>query len=106
MVLTGADRVFEEGFINKTGSLPMAVLAKTYKIPFYIALETDKILQEYEQAVRFYPENPSEVYPGKKKNVSVLNVYFDSVPLDYVSKVVCEDGIFSITEFKKWYLEE
>ena len=106
MVLTGADRVFEDGFINKTGSLPLAVLTKTFKIPYYIALETDKILQEYEQAVRFYPENPLEVYPGKKKNVSVLNVYFDSVPLEYVSKVVCEDGIFSITEFKKWYLEE
>lgn len=106
MVLTGADRVFEEGFISKTGSLPLAVLTKTFKIPFYIAFETDKILQEYEQAVRFYPEDPSEVYPGKKKNVNVINVYFDSVPLDYVSKIVCEDGIFSITEFKEWYLEE
>ena len=106
MVLTGADRVFEDGFISKTGSLPLAVLTKTFKIPFYIAFETDKILQEYEQAIRFYPEDPSEVYSGKKKNVDVLNVYFDSVPLEYVSKVVCEDGIFSITEFKEWYLEE
>ena len=93
MVLTGADRVFEDGFISKTGSLPLAVLTKTFKIPFYIAFETDKILQEYEQAIRFYPEDPSEVYSGKKKNVNVLNVYFDSVPLEYVSKVVCEDGL-------------
>ena len=106
MVITGADRVFESGFVSKTGSLPLAVLSKTYKIPYYIAIETDKILYEYEQAVRFYPEDPNQVYTGRKKNLSALNYYFDSVPLDYVSKVVCEDGIFSITEFKKWYLEE
>ncbi len=106
LVLTGADRVFEDGFVSKTGSLPLAVLAQTFKIPYYIAFETDKILLEYEQAIRFYTENPKEVYPGKKKNVSALNVYFDSVPIEYLSKVVCEDGIFSITEFKNRYLEE
>ena len=106
MVLTGADRVYEKGFVSKTGSLPVAVMAHTYKIPYYIALETDKILFEYEQAVRFYPENSAEVYAGKKKNISAINVYFDDVPLNYLSKVVCEDGIFSITEFKNWYLEE
>jgi len=106
MVLTGADRVYEQGFVSKTGSLPLAVLAKNFQIPLYIAFETDKILFEYEQALRFYEESPGEVYPGKKKNVSASNIYFDSVPLEYVSKVICEDGIFSITEFKKWYLEE
>ena len=106
MVLTGADRVYEKGFVSKTGSLPLAVLAKTFQIPLYIAFETDKILFEYEQALRFYEESPGEVYPGKKKNVSASNIYFDSVPLEYVSKVICEDGIYSITEFKEWYLEE
>lgn len=106
MVLTGADRVYEQGFVSKTGSLPLAVLAKSFQIPLYITFETDKILFEYEQALRFYEESPGEVYPGKKKNVSASNIYFDSVPLEYVSKVICEDGIFSITEFKKWYLEE
>jgi translation initiation factor eIF-2B subunit alpha len=106
MVLTGADRVYEQGFVSKTGSLPLAVLAKTFQVPMYIAFETDKILFEYEQALRFYEENPREVYSGKKKNVSASNIYFDSVPLEYISKVICEDGIFSITEFKKWYLEE
>jgi translation initiation factor 2B subunit (eIF-2B alpha/beta/delta family) len=106
MVLTGADRVFETGFISKAGSFPLALVAQAHKIPFYIAFETDKILKEYQQAIRFYQEDAREVYTGKNGRINVSNLYFDSVPLNYISKIICEDGIFSINEFDKWYLEE
>jgi translation initiation factor 2B subunit (eIF-2B alpha/beta/delta family) len=106
MVLTGADRVFENGFVSKTGSLPLAIMAQTFSTPLYIASETDKILREYEQALRFYQEDAKQIYAHRKKNISVSNVYFDSVPLHYVAKIICEDGIFNTNEFQKWYLEE
>jgi len=106
MVITGADRIHEKALISKTGTLTLAVLAGLFKIPYYVAAETDKILREYEHAVRFYSQPSREVYVPKNKTIDVTNYYFDSVSLEYVSKIVCEDGIFDIHEFKKWYLEE
>ncbi len=105
LVISGADRICEESFVNKIGTLAVAAGATALKIPFYIAAETNKILKDTEFAVRFYPGNPAEVYDGKVKQLNAENYYFESIPLEYVSKIICEEGIFDTQEFKKWYLE-
>jgi len=106
LVITGADRICEDIYINKIGTHSMALGASAYKVPFYIAAETDKVLKETDFAVRYYPENPKEVYNGKVKQLKAENQYFESIPLRYVSKIICEEGIFDTQEFKKWYLED
>ena len=106
MVITGADRIFESGFVNKSGTLPLAISAKSFQVPFYLAAETDKILKEIDRTIRFYPEDPKEIYSGRNKSLTVLNNYFESVPFDYINKIICEDGVFDIAEFKSWYLED
>jgi translation initiation factor 2B subunit (eIF-2B alpha/beta/delta family) len=106
MVLSGADRLYESGFVNKTGTLPLAIVSKTYQIPFYIAAETDKILKEIDRSLRFYPQDPKEVYNSKQKNLTISNLYFEAITFDYVSKIICEDGVFDTNEFVNWYLED
>ncbi|TFH02292.1 MAG: translation initiation factor eIF-2B [Calditrichales bacterium] len=106
MVLCGADRIFENGFVNKTGTLPLVVTAKDQGVPVYMAAETDKIMKEIDRSVRSYPESPTELTDKKHKNLTVLNYYFESVPLDYVHKIICEDGVFDTNEFITWYLKD
>jgi translation initiation factor 2B subunit (eIF-2B alpha/beta/delta family) len=106
MVLCGADRIFESGFVNKVGTLPLAIAAYTKQIPFYIAAETDKVLKEIERTLRFYPESPSDITNKKHKLLKVYNYYFEAVPFKYVSKLICEDGVFEVQEFSNWYLED
>ncbi len=106
MVISGADRIYESGFVNKTGTLPLAIASKTYQIPFYIAAETDKILKEIDRSLRFYPQDPGEIYKAKQKNLSVMNLYFEALTFQYVSKIICEDGVFDTSEFVNWYLED
>lgn len=106
MVLTGADRIFSTTYVSKTGSLPLAIVAGTYNVPVYVAMETDKILAEHEQALRFYPEKGNDIFDKKLKNLDVVSYNFEAVPLEYVAKIVCEEGIFDVKEFKKWYLED
>jgi translation initiation factor 2B subunit (eIF-2B alpha/beta/delta family) len=106
MVLSGVDRIYESGFVNKTGTLPLAIVSKTFQIPFYIAAETDKILKEIDRSLRFYPQDPNEVYKGKQKNLTISNLYFEAITFDYVSKIICEDGVFDTSEFVNWYLED
>ena len=106
MVISGADRIYESGFVNKTGTLPLAITSKTFQIPFYVAAETDKILKEIDRSIRFYPQNPNEIYKGKNSNLTISNYYFEEIPFDYVTKIICEDGVFDTGEFSSWYLED
>jgi len=106
MVISGADRLYESGFVNKTGTLPLAISAQKMNIPFYIACETDKILKEIDRTIRFYQEDPKEIFDKKVNRISIHNYYFEEIPYDYVSKLICEEGIFEMHEFVKWYLKD
>lgn len=106
MVLCGADRIFESGFVNKTGTLPLSIVASSKQIPFYVAAETDKVLKEIDRSLRFYPQDPDEVIKSKNSLLTVSNYYFESIPFDYVSKIICEDGVFNVSEFESWYLKD
>lgn len=106
MVISGADRLYESGFVNKVGSLPLAATASKLNVPFYLACETDKILKEIDRTIRFYPQDAKEVFDKKVKRLSVLNFYFEEIPYDFVSKLICEEGIFEMHEFIKWYLKD
>ncbi len=106
MIFSGADRLYESGFVNKTGTFPLALISKEFNLPFYVACETDKILKEIDRTVRFYKNDPDEVCKTKLKRIAVLNYYFEKIPYKYVSKIICEEGVFETHEFIKWYLKD
>jgi len=106
VIISGADRVYENAFVNKIGTFPLAIIAKEFQIPFYMVCDTEKIFKEIDHAVRYYPRNSEEVYNSKIKSLNVLNYCYESIPLNYVSKVINEEGIYDTTEFINWYLEE
>ena len=68
--------------------------------------DLDKILKEIDRTIRFYQEDPKEIFDKKVKRVLVHNYYFEDIPYDYVSKLICEEGIFEMHEFIKWYLKD
>ncbi len=104
-VLIGADRVFEDGFVNKAGTLPLLVTAKHFNVPVYLAFDTWKILLKQDKAIKFLERENSEIYNNKKHKLHVQNFYFESIPLNLVQKVICEDGVFETGEFINWYLK-
>ncbi|NOX38135.1 MAG: hypothetical protein GXO78_11440 [Calditrichaeota bacterium] len=103
-VLTGTDRFTETSFINKTGTHAIAIIAREMDKPFYVAGEGDKILLKRTYPVRFLPNDPAELFPEKLENLQVENVYFEETPIDYLEKVIIEDGIFELKEFVDRYL--
>jgi len=104
--LVGATRIYEDAFVNKMGTLPLAMIARSLQLPFYLACETDKILRESEYAVRFYQNDPDEIYIPKNKKLDILNLYYESISSDYITKFITEDGVFDTVEFKDWYLKD
>lgn len=106
LVIVGADRVYEDGFVNKAGTLPLLLTAKHFNVPVYLATETWKILLERDKAVKFIERDISEIYDNDQQNVQVQNYYFERIPLDLVTKVICEEGVFESNEFADWYLKD
>lgn len=100
-VITGADRVAANGdSANKIGTFGLAVLAKSFGIPFYIAapLSTFDLDTPNGDAIPIEERNPEEitVINGVRvapEGVSVFNPAFDVAPADLITGIITEKGI-------------
>ena len=98
-VVIGADRVAKGGVANKIGSIMVALAAKRFNIPFYVA--APKSTFDYENSIydiEIEERDPSEVlYIGKcslaPEGTEVENPAFDVVPSDLITGIITEDGI-------------
>ena len=106
LVLIGADRIYDDGFVNKAGTLALCLIAKYFNIPVYLAADTSKILLESERIIKLVSHNKVEVYGGNRKKLSVENVYYEKIPIELIHKVICEDSVFDTVDFINWYLKE
>jgi methylthioribose-1-phosphate isomerase len=100
-VIVGCDRVAANGDVaNKIGTMGVAILAKNFGIPFYVAAPTPTIdlrtptgkeipIEEREEEE---VTNRFGVYTAPK-GVNVYNPAFDVTPNEYVTAIVTEKGI-------------
>jgi len=101
-VILGCDAIRKkEGVINKTGTCLMALSAKANNKPFYVVGNSLKLDRRKKFVIEERPVK--EVYqellhPGKLKGIKLRNPAFDSTPLDLVTAVVTEKGIFKPRE--------
>jgi methylthioribose-1-phosphate isomerase len=100
-VIVGADRIAANGDVaNKIGTYMVAVLAKTHKIPFYVAAPLSTI----DPSVKTGKEIPIEKrddqevthFKGKRTvpdGAAAENPAFDVTPHRYVSAIITEKGV-------------
>ncbi|OMP67785.1 S-methyl-5-thioribose-1-phosphate isomerase [Domibacillus epiphyticus] len=100
-VITGADRIAANGdSANKIGTFGLAVLAKSFGIPFYIAapLSTFDLDTPNGDAIPIEERDPAEIthVNGLKvapDGVSVFNPAFDVAPAELITGIVTEKGV-------------
>ncbi len=98
-VIIGADRVACGGVANKIGSLMVALAAKRFHVPFYVAAPKSTFDDEISiYDVEIEERDPLEVlYYGKcrvaPEGTEVENPAFDIVPSDLITGIITEDGI-------------
>jgi len=98
-VVVGADRVARGGVANKIGSLMVALAAKRFQIPFYVAAPKstfDEGISIFD--VEIEERDPLEVlYYGNcrvaPEGTEVENPAFDIIPSDLITGIITEDGI-------------
>ena len=101
LVITGTDRVAANGDVcNKIGTLGVAILARHYGIPFYVACPYSTIDHDMESGDKIPIEerDPEEIvnWGGHRTapdNVSVRSPAFDVTPNELVTGLITEKGI-------------
>lgn len=98
-VVIGADRVAKGGIANKIGSLMVALAAKRFNVPFYVAAPKSTFDSEnsiYDTEIE--ERDPMEVLAfagciAAPLGTQVRNPSFDVVPSDLITGIITEDGI-------------
>ncbi|MBZ3935273.1 S-methyl-5-thioribose-1-phosphate isomerase [Methanimicrococcus blatticola] len=102
-VIVGADRITQEFVYNKIGTYTHSVLAKEHNIPFYVAAPVSTLDPDsWEENVQIERRSENELrYIGSCKDqnvpngVPILNLAFDKTPMENVSAIITENGVFS-----------
>ncbi|RAP51257.1 MAG: S-methyl-5-thioribose-1-phosphate isomerase [Methanosphaera sp. rholeuAM270] len=98
-VIIGADRVAEGGVANKIGSLMVALAAKRYNIPFYVAAPISTF--DFEHNIfdtKIEERQKEEVLKINDRYITtketlVENPAFDIVESDLITGIITEEGI-------------
>jgi translation initiation factor 2B subunit (eIF-2B alpha/beta/delta family) len=104
VILVGVDSVLMDGsIVNKIGTFPLAVLAKSKNIDVYAVCDSYKynLRSHFGQSVPITEKPINEVY---NKEISyefleVHNYYFDITPSEYISGFISDLGILSCKDF-------
>ena len=101
-IFTGCDRVAANGdAANKIGTLPLAIAAKRFGVPFYICAPTSTIDMNCQTGADIKieqrkPEEVTEMWYKERMapaNVNVYNPAFDVTDNDLITAIVTEFGI-------------
>jgi methylthioribose-1-phosphate isomerase len=100
-VIVGADRIAANGdFANKIGTLGIAIIARAYGVPFYVAAPDStidyatatgaEIPIEERAAQELTTFNDRQIVPSAS---AVFNPAFDVTPHDFVTAFITEHGV-------------
>ena len=102
-VIVGTDRVAANGDVaNKIGTLGVAILAKHFGIPFFVAAPTSTIdlATPSGDQIPIEERNGREISHGFGRQtapdgVAIYNPAFDVTPAELVTAIITEKGIIS-----------
>jgi methylthioribose-1-phosphate isomerase len=99
-VIVGADRITQDAVFNKIGTYTHSVLAKEHRIPFYVAAPVSTFdFERLEDEIKIEMRKPEELkffgdYQIAPLDVEVYNPAFDATPMENVTAIITENGIF------------
>lgn len=99
-IIVGADRITGDAVFNKIGTYTLSVLAKEHEIPFYIAAPVSTFdFEGWEDTVTIELRDEDELrfcrgVQTAPLDVKVYNPAFDATPMENISGIITEKGVF------------
>ncbi len=101
-VLVGADLITPQGFTNKAGTYPLAVIANHRSLPFYVLAGSEKFFSLKVPLERMIQDAPAtELLPRPSRNLKAINRTFEVTPLSRVTGIFTEQGLLAPLEIRK-----
>lgn len=103
-IIVGADRITRSGHVaNKIGTLQLAILAKHYGIPFYVAAPHSTFDLQADDAIKIEERDAKEVthiggHLTSPVGITVFNPAFDVTPPELITGLITEAGVFAADE--------
>jgi translation initiation factor 2B subunit (eIF-2B alpha/beta/delta family) len=95
IAVVGADNVFTDGFTNKVGTYPIALVCQEAGKPLYVLCDSRKrspVDYKSRTSAIFERESPgSEIWDKAPDAIIPVNYYFEFTPQDLVSAYFFED---------------
>ncbi|TFH28179.1 MAG: S-methyl-5-thioribose-1-phosphate isomerase [Promethearchaeota archaeon] len=112
-IIVGADRIVSDAVFNKIGTYMIAITAQYHNIPFYVAAprstlsllesEKDVIIEQRDgdfEGAHVVGFAKDRICP---EGVRFINYAFDATPMELITGIITEDGIFSPSELLQKY---
>ncbi len=86
MAILGADTIYKDHFINKTGSYAIALLCREKNIPVYVLADSRKFINSNHPKGRMEKPKPdAEIWNDPPQNIKPVNYYFETVPINLIT---------------------
>jgi methylthioribose-1-phosphate isomerase len=99
-VIVGADRITQDAVFNKIGTYTHSIVAKEHEVPFYVAAPVstfDFIRMEDNVNIELRSSDELKFMLGQQiapLDVDVYNPAFDATPMENVTAIITENGVF------------
>jgi translation initiation factor 2B subunit (eIF-2B alpha/beta/delta family) len=87
LCLVGADAIYEDRFINKTGTLSIALISNYGGKLFYVLADRRKNIKD-NWIFKEDPKPNKEVWEQGNPGISIENLYFESIPNTLVTQFI------------------
>jgi translation initiation factor 2B subunit (eIF-2B alpha/beta/delta family) len=100
MVLLGADQIHKNYFVNKIGTLSIAMLSKQQNTPLYVLADSRKIAstEANPQSLHNINKPGTDIWDTNNDLIEPINYYFEAIPTRLVTGFITETRILKADE--------
>lgn len=98
--ISGCDGLYKDFFVNKSGSMALALLFRHFGKKTFVAAESRKYVDQEKIPDKLLsklrmepPKNPVEIWDDPPKGIKVENYYFEEIPLNLTDGLFTEKGL-------------
>ena len=96
VIVTGCDcRLADEHFVNKSGTLLLALAARHFKKPFWVLADSFRDSNRTRDTVGLEEIPPGEMAAPQGEFITACNIYFETIPEALITGRISEQGVFS-----------
>jgi translation initiation factor 2B subunit (eIF-2B alpha/beta/delta family) len=102
MMLTGADQIHPDYFVNKIGTYMMALVCREKNIPVYVLADSRKISSRKTSPESLYNiiKPGEDIWKNYPKNLEPVNFYFEAIPTNLVTAFITESNVMNPQDLK------